>query len=57
MNVNIIKVLAYGCYRRFMWLEAPNGRTICVRIDNELYTWLKTHGVPTSQSMRKRNDV
>lgn len=31
------------------------GDMLC--IDNDLYTWLKAHGVPTSQSMRKRHEV
>lgn len=52
MNIKVIKILAIGSYKRFMWIELPNGSIKCLRISDDLYYYLKFFGVPTSQSLR-----
>lgn len=52
MDVKIIKILAYGSNKRFMWLNINNEIIRCIRISDELYYYLKNKGVPTCQSLR-----
>lgn len=52
MNLKVVKILASGCYKRFMWVQFPTGSVRCLRISDELYFELKQFGVPTSQSLR-----
>lgn len=51
--MKVIKILATGTYKRFMWLEI-DAVVYCIRINDACYTALKSIGVPTSQSLRKR---
>ena len=51
MKITIVKILAVGCNKRFMWLRIQD-ITYCVRIGDKLYGILREIGVPTSQSLR-----
>lgn len=53
--MKVIKITATGCYLRFMWLEI-DGVLYCLRINDKVYHALKSIGVPTSQSLRKKHD-
>lgn len=53
--MKVIKILATGTYKRFMWIEI-DGKVYCVRINDEIYHVLKLIGIPTSQSMRHKHD-
>lgn len=53
MNINVTKIFATGTYKRFMWVDIGE-RVICLRISQEMYSYLRKIGVPTSQSMRVR---
>ena len=55
IKMKVIKILATGTYKRFMWFEI-DGVVYCVRINDEIYHALKSIGVPTSQSLRKKHD-
>ena len=55
MNIKIIKILAYGSNKRFMWVQMPNDDVHIVRISEKLYTQLRNLGVPTSQKLRWEN--
>lgn len=54
MECKIIKILAIGSTRRFMWLVDNVGQVRIIRISNEFYYCLKSCGVPTAQSLRKK---
>lgn len=54
MDVKIIKILAYGSNRRFVWFTINNEIIKCFRISNDLYVYLKNHGVSTCQSLRSK---
>ena len=49
MNIKIIKILAYGSNKRFMWIQMPNSD---VHVSEKLYNELYNYGVPTSQKLR-----
>lgn len=51
MKLKVVKILAYGSSKRYMWIETPNGNK-CLFIDEKTYQWLKNNNVPTSQSIR-----
>lgn len=51
MKFKVTKILAEGCYKRYMWLEIGEV-TYCARISDKMYYALKNAGVPTSQSLR-----
>lgn len=53
--MKVIKILATGSYKRFMWFEI-DGKVYCLRINDKVYCALKSIGVPTSQSLRKKHD-
>lgn len=54
MDISIIKILGVGTYKRFMWLTFNHNSTVCIRISDSLYCYLKNCGVPTSQSLRRK---
>lgn len=54
VKIEVVKILAVGCNKRFMWINHGEG-TACVRIGNALYQYLKFKGVPTAQSMRNKS--
>ena len=51
VNLCVVKILASGCYNRFMWVFY-DGKHQCIRINDDLYQYLKRIGVPTSQKLR-----
>lgn len=53
--MKVIKILARGTNLRFMWIDI-DGKSYCVRINDEVYHALKLIGIPTSQSMRYKHD-
>lgn len=49
----IDRILAVGCYKRFMFIKTINSEdAFCVRISKELYEHLKSLGCYTSQELR-----
>lgn len=53
MSITFIKVLAIGCYKRFVWLRIQD-ITYCIRISDKLYCKLREIGVPCCQALRKK---
>lgn len=53
MNIEVIKILAYGSYKRFVWLKI-NEEILCIRINERVYSALRTAGAITCQSLRKK---
>lgn len=53
----VVKILAVGCDKRFMWVRNKNRQNEdvikCVFIDNLTYEYLKEKGVPTGQKIGK----
>lgn len=54
MELNVLEILANGCYKSWMLVKVPNGHLHWVFIPRELYTYLKESGVPTAQSFRNK---
>lgn len=55
MKLEIYKILAIGCNKRFMFLRSIEPYIQyekCIRISKEEYTALKKYGIPTSQKLR-----
>lgn len=48
MKYDVVKILAIGSYKRFMFINLGL-RVYCVRISDHMYQQLKNQGVPTSQ--------
>lgn len=57
MKCEIIKILAYGSWRRYVWIRFSgegNDFIKCWLIDEAMYQFFKKNGVPTSQSLSRR---
>lgn len=54
MNIEVIKILAYGNQKRFVWLKI-NDEVLCTMINKRVYTALRTAGAITCQSLKKKN--
>lgn len=53
MKVEVVKILAIGCYKRFAWIKITDDLLICIHISNFTYKVLRSNGVPTSQKLAR----
>lgn len=52
MKLNVVKILAYGSYKRYMWVRINKTEDVCVMIPDKLYRYLRFNQVCTSQKLR-----
>ena len=51
VELEVVKISAIGCYKRFMRIKLPNNKQQSFIINKELYKLLKDLGVPTCQKL------